>query len=474
MNYYRMYQNMGMHRNVSPLAVIKGEWKKIINWDLDKIGCLTKRKGYKQKLNVPDASEVLSLIPFEMGNIKKLIMINKAGKLYVADPVTDSTWGTAKLTGLSTTARWGYTRLHDSSGTGYMILGNGVDVYKTSDANTFTTVSGAPKAPYWATFQERVYAAGVSADKDVLHYSSIGDLTDWSSVSPSDSGSINIDKFANGNIQGIRNLNDRIVIYKDTAMKRWDEEYLKSVMTSSGLNAPYSLAEVVGMAFSLDRDAIRLYDGNVPVEISNKIQDLIYGIDFSDTNTPRICGEVFKQKYYLSVGDIIDEDDNITSNTWIVYDYNKNAFSLYSLHDQATTITKLKCSDGIVRLFFGGLNGETWQMFSGDTDDNNEIEARLEGHEFYPEGTEIYIDPQEIIVSAKRGQEMSVKIKVNDNDSRQTIGNFKKLISKTKTNELGTNVLGLQLVITHSTKGTPIFYGFSLGYEKEGTKDMLA
>lgn len=462
-----------MHRNISPMAVLKGEWKKIVNWDIAKIGCATKRDGYAAILNIPDASEILTLIPFEVGTYRKLIMINASGKLYCVDPTTESTWGSALLTGLSTTARWTATVLHDSSGNPYMILGNGVNVYKTADGVTFSAVSGVPLGKYWASHQERVYAAGVPADEDVLHWCSIGDLTNWSTVAPNDSGSLNIDKHSGGTIQNIKALNDRVVIYKKTRMKRWDEEYLRTVMASDGLDAPYSVAEINGMAFSLDRNGIRLYDGNAPQELSSKIEDLIYGIDFGTTNTPRICGEVFKKKYYLSVGTITDEDSNTITNAWIVYDYNKNAFWLYSLADQATAMTRLMCTDGVQRLYFGGTAGQVWNMFSGDTDAGVDIEARLEGHIVYPAGVESYIEPKEFIVAAKYGHEMVVQVTSDYTDNTETIGEHDMPVSNNLIGNLGNHILGVVVNIAHTSKGKPIFYGFSLGFENKGEKKMI-
>lgn len=479
MNYYRMYQTLGMHRNVSPLAIQKGEFNKIVNWDIAKIGCATKRDGYAAILNIPDANEILSLIPLEIGTIRKIIMINKAGKLYCVDPVGAgiTTWGSALVSSLNTSARWTGTMLHKSDGTAIFILGNGYQTLRTSDGITFTdanAVDGAPLAPFWATFQERVYGAGVPADKDVLHWSSIGEADNWSAVSPKDSSSLNIDKFFGGVIQNIKMLNDRIVIWKESLVKRWDEEYLRTVMSSDGLDAPYSVADINGMAFTLDRNAIRLYDGNSPREISSKIEDLIFGIDLGSTNAPRICGEVFKKKYFLSVGNITDENGDTISNAWIVYDYNKNAFWLYSMAHQATAMCKLKCSDGVQRMYFGGTAGQVYNMFNGDTDAGTEIEAYLDGHIFYPEGTEQFIEPKEIIVASKFGHEMVVQVRDDYNDNVITIGEHDKPVSNNLTSKLGKNVLGLAVRIAHSSKGKPIFYGFSLGYELEGAKKMIA
>jgi hypothetical protein len=593
MNYYQMYQTLGMHRNVNPMAIQKGEWKKIVNWDVAKIGCATKRDGYTAILNVPGNYEVLSLIPLQVGSIRKLIMITAEGKLYCKDPVVDTTWGSALYTGLNTSARWTGALLHDDEGSAVMLLGNGYQTLKTYDvpsygsellsssnwtstdwtgswsggwdhttgntsilsntlaavigtkykisytvtgrtAGTFSitfggktksalsstgkfvptavttgnlqitptsdfdgaivlsiisitgvanyigesfedaTTDGAPLAPYWTSFQERIYAAGVPIDKDVLHWCSIGNALNWSLVSPSDSSSLNIDKFFGGVIQNIKMLNDRVVIWKEGMIKRWDEEYLRTVLASDGLDAPYSVAEINGMAFSLDRNAIRLYDGSAPQELTSKIEDLIFGIDFGATNTPRICGEVFKKKYYLSVGTITDEDGETITNAWIVYDYNKNSFWLYSLADQATAMCQLKCSDGVQRMYFGGTTGSVFQMFSGDTDNGTEIEAILEGHIFYVAGTEQFINPGEIIVASKFGHEMTVQLRDDYNDEAITIGEHDKPVSNNLTDELGNNVLGLAVTITHSSKGKPIFYGFSLGFDIEGEKKMTA
>jgi hypothetical protein len=403
-------------------------------------------------------------------------MINAAGKLYVADPVSDSTWGTAKLTGLSTTARWTGAMLHDDAGVAVFIFGNGVQTYRTSDASTFTNANstdGAPLAPFWTAWQERVYAAGVPADKDVLHWCSIGNAKNWSAVSPSDSASLNIDKFSGGVIQNIRMVNDRIVIWKEKLTKRWDEEYLRTVLDSNGLTAPYSLADINGMSFSLDRNAIRLYDGNVPQEISSKIEDLILGIDMGTTNIQRICASVLNKRYLLSVGNITDEDGDTISNAWIVYDYNKNAFWLYSLAVQATAMAKLRCSDGVERIYFGGTAGTVFEMFSGDTDNGTEIEAIMSSHITYPAGAELFIDPKKIILASKAGNEMTVQLRDDNSDNVMTIGEFEKSVSNNLTDELGNDVLGLEVTVTHTTKGKPIFYGYTLGYDVEGSKLML-
>jgi hypothetical protein len=461
---YRVFQNLGMNRNVSPFLPVQGEWKIIVNADIDKVGVLSKRDGYVKFLNAPDASEILNLIPFNVGTINRMIMINATGKLYSA-LATDSTWGTAILTGLSTTKRWGYTIMSDDDGVMYMILGNGAVVYKTVDGVVFTSVAGAPLGRYWTQMYQRVYTSGVDADPDVLHWSSIGDLTNWSTISPDDSGSLNIDKFAKGIVQNIRAINDRIVIWKNRSVKRWDEEYLKSVMASAGLDAPYSVADIDGMALTFDREAIRLYDGNYPQNISEKIKDLIYGISKSAINLQRICGEVFRNRYHLSVGDITDEDGNVITNAWIVYDYLKNLFWLYSLADHTTAMAKfINGTTGEENLYFGDTTGQCYKMFSGDMDDDANIEMLLKSHVTYPSGAEAIITPKKMTVAGRFMDEAKVMMAC-DFGSPENIGELPDPVSVNLMDNFGNGVRGFELIISHATKGKPYFYGYTLNYD---------
>jgi hypothetical protein len=414
---YRVYQNLGMNRNISEFLPIPGEWKMILNAEMNKIGVLIKRDGYTKILNTPDASEILSVIPFELGTIRKVIMINAAGNLYAKDPIVDADWGSALLTGLNTTNRWTATVMSDSAGNKYMVLGNGVNVYKTDDAITFSAITNVPLGKYWAQLFQRGFTAGVPADSDILHASSIGDITDWSLVSPSDSYSQNIDRFSGGTIQGIKESNDRIIIYKKRRIKKWDGDYLKTVMSSAGLDAPYSLADIEGMIFSLDHDAIRLFDGDAPSPISEKVQDLIDGIIFSAANTERICGTVYKKRYHLSLGDLTTEDGDTITNAWLVFDFYRNMFWVHSLAHHATSMCRLECSDGVERVYFGDIDGNFYQMFSGALlDDDKPIQMKLETHLIYPAGPEYTTEPKVLTLVTKHADEAKITLAADGGD----------------------------------------------------------
>jgi hypothetical protein len=465
-NNHRVYGNLGMNRNVSPFLPASGEWRLIMNADIIRLGVIEKRDGYTLVNDNLDTTEVLSLLALDTNSTKMLIMIKASGKLYSSD-LSGNTWGAAKVSGLDTAARWTGVIMHDANGVRYLVLGNGVNVLVTTDGVTFNTLAGAPLGKYWAQLFERVFCAGVPADPDVLHASETGDLTAWSMVAPHDSYSLNIDKQNGGVIQNIKSSNDRILIYKERVMKRWDDTYLKTVMASNGATAPYSIADIDGMTFSFDREGIRQYDGNAPQLLSERIRDLIYGADLSTANIPRICGVAFKNRYLLSMGNITDEDGNMISNAWIVYDYIKNIFVLYSLADQATAMTKMITgSDGIQNVYFGDVNGNVYKMFSGNTDNGKDIQMKLQSHIIYPAGCEILITPIKMTVAAKYADEMHTMLAA-DYGIPDEIGETSDPVSVNTglRDKFGNGVRGIEVFIEHSTPGKPQFFGYTLNYD---------
>ncbi len=352
--------------------------------------------------------------------------------------------------------------MSDSSGVKYMILGNGVQAYKTTDAISFTDVTGDPLGKYYATLYQRVYAAGVPADPDILHWSSIGDLTNWSSVAPNDSDSTSIDKYSKGNIKGIITANDRVVIYKDRTMKTWDGEYLLTPKCSDGLCAPYSLSEILGLVFSLGTDALYLFDGTMPKPISTPIEDIVNNIDRSASNIERICGVGFKKKYCLSIGDVTDDDGTVIRNCWIVYDMFNDAFFLYSLGVQATAMCKfINTTNGSEDLYFGDSTGTVFKMFQGDQDDGDDIEMRLRSHKIYPGGTSVAKEPDMLTIVADPADGLIATL-IADETRKEPVEVATKHVTNALIGKLGENNKCFELDITHVGKGRPRLYGWEL------------
>ncbi len=463
---YSQYVNLGMNVMSSPFNSIKGEWKVILNADIPKIGTVRKRLGYKKILDTPDSSEVLSLIPYEIGNAGKMIMINASGNAYASDTLTvgSGSWGTAIAIGLSTTERWGWTVLN-----GYLFLGNGIVSQKT-DGIAFTDVVGMPIFRYATTLFQRLYCSGVTASPSTLFWSETGDGTGWSEVAPADASSTDIEKDWKGNIRAIGFSNDRILIYKDRMMKRWDDEYMRTIMDSDGIEASYSLSDIEGMLLYLNHNSISIYDGDAPKEISFPIWSIINSIDFSDTNKNRICGEVFQKKYYLSVGDVKLDDGTIVTNAVIVYDFRYNIFSIYSLAHRMTAMSKILTTAGEEKLYMGDINGNVYEMFNGNDDDGEDIEMLLESQIIYPYGGGFTINPKLLTVVTEQANNMVVKIGT-DYGQLKEIGSLQESVENILVNEIIGETNGFRLQFSHTANSRPALTGWSLDYLISGKRN---
>jgi len=455
---YAQFETAGINRTVSPFLVRKGEWKMLLNCGMTEIGKVSKRPGYEMILDVPDlGSEILSLIPYEIGGVGKLIMINSSGKAYASVPGVASSWGTAIKTGLNTSERWGYTVLN-----GNMYLGNGYEGYRT-DAEAFHAVANMPTAKFWTTLYQRVYAGGVYASPSTLFWSSTGNGTDWSSVSPSDSSSTDIEKDYKGNIKALEQSNDRVIVLKDKMLKRWDSEIMKTVLDSRGIKAPWSVGELEGMLCYLTDDSILIYDGNSPRPISAPIMDVISAIDMTTLNVNRICGEVFKNLYLLSVGDIALKERTI-ANAVLVYDYEFNTFAIWSTTHRLTAMARLTTSTGVDKLYAGDENGVVYELFKGDTDNGEEFEMVAETHVIYPLDGGYAMDPKILTVATENPIEMKVKM-ISDTGSVRLEQALRKPVTNIKTKEGLSALNGFKVMFTQAGKGTPSIYGWSLDYE---------
>jgi general stress protein 26 len=233
-------------------------------------------------------------------------------------------------------------------------------------------------------------------------------------------------------------------------------------MSSWGTEAPYSLAEIDGQIFSYDREGIRIYNGSYPVLSSFYIQDLIDGMSNSSANLERRFGLAYKDRYFLNAGNITDEDGKTISNAMIVYDYLKNMFTIYSFADVMTAGTKVIDKNGDEIVIFGDSSGQCYKMFTGDVDDDTNIEMKLESHIFYPQGIETEIEPSEIYIASENPSRMELSIS----------GDFGEIIPQCQIEDYAQTIKingvghcrGVKIFITHAKKGRPIFNGFSLNY----------
>lgn len=393
----------GINRKASPLIIKDEECELCINYHFDKIGALTKRKGYTTLGNVPVAVDVRSLY-FSENADNFLMVVNDAvssptsADIYRKVPVlnSSSTWTLALATddNQSDNSRDQKERTFfaDFINRVFKVTGNEV-MQSSSDGSTWNTTSclANEKPRYIAIFQDRIYAASDISPlkRNRVWYSSLPEDTD----SDGDYDQVSWDDTANGQwfdvnpddndeITALENNGNRLLIFKFRSMYRW----------TFGLTEPDRLIGVgavnqsvvktnfdVGITFFANPYGVYAYSGNRPKIISRKIQDIIEAI--TEANWRESCAGIDEDHYYLSVGDI-ELDGRTISNAVLVYTISLDAWTVYSYNVKPTVFSTNSGNSIIPEMMFGGSDGQIYKMHDGYTDNSNPVATYFRSKEY--------------------------------------------------------------------------------------------
>lgn len=369
--------NLGsLNLKVSPFLQKPGDLIRCVNLEKDQVGSLKKRPGYSTFLGTTDGSAVTDLWSWTMEDgTSTWVYRNSGGKLYYwnAGVGTATVWTLCGNGTMTASSHIGNAVLEDE-----MIIGDGASTTRyTSDGTAFTTITAAPKVPYWTTSTDnRVYGGGTSSD---LFYCTAGTINDWTT----DSSSLKIP--GPGKINQVWFCNDRVVVSKNSnQMFTYDSYNLRRVPTNQSLSSPYSLGETEDYWFYLNRQGGFGYNGNRPELLSNAIEKQVYnddGTGIAGTVFDTAPGVAHRYDYLLAVGDVTDDlTDETVSNCIFKYDYQLDEWSNYSFAALPTTWTTYKDNTGVERLIFGDSTGQGYTFGGTMTSDNiTAIEAVAEG-----------------------------------------------------------------------------------------------
>lgn len=489
----------GMVRNISPFQVKAGDLKLILNWNCDtEIGALNVRPGYATFLDNPDSQPVQALIPF-IDKTDTLTLFRVSGTS-IYKWTSGPTWGSSVKTVAGNT-----NTIYDDTGVTYndpnmiydgtvigglrmsyvsyynkLFFANGADplFYYDPDTTTFTTVTTGvvpTDCKFLEVFQNRVFVAGTYEAPSRLYFSRVYDGTDWT-IDPTDASaasSIDVDPEFGGSIVGIKNVNNRLDIYKEHGMYRWDGITLVRVPTNESATSSYSISDIEGLNYFTNRDSMFSYDGTQPSDIGFPNNDIIKGISgtvFSDLQSAS-----FDFRYYLAVGNITDQDGNSYTNAVIVYDRRLNHFYLYSFYDNPycwgvwvdpTTLEN--------NLYFGDNTGQVYIFDDEATSDNGHaIHARIEthlNHFGYPEMTKDYAW---LYPFFKQGMGTKIFYSLDEDQYRildELHAPYKKMLFPARAR----SAKNISLAIDWSgTTDAPLFRGFTLNVEPSTARSAV-
>lgn len=392
----------GMNIKTNPVILQDSEMELIINRNLDKVGSLTKRKGYDvfasqpvdnkrmhglfQYINISIPAETTQVIVGNnAGNTQSVIYYNNSG-----------TWASSKNDDTAVAAFTNFNRTRFATFLDYLFRVNGQDVMASSvdvnggtwgTTNCLTTILPA----FIGIFQDRIYVANdkrAAADMNGsrVYFSSLPDgagavtwtpADNWFAVNPDDGDEIT----------ALENNGNKLLIFKNRSLYRWswgivEPDRLIGVGTASQESVKTNLDLGITFFASQNGKGIYAYTGRKPRLISRKIQpifDAIPGVDWKN-----MVAEIDEDHYYIYLSDSITVpelgdkgEDKVIKNAMAVYTISLDAWVLYSLHTRWRCAAKLILSEA-EEIYFGSHKGRTYKFNSGKEDDsggNNENEA---------------------------------------------------------------------------------------------------
>jgi hypothetical protein len=488
----------GMQQAVGRMVGADNEYPLLINGELQKVGPITKIAGTVNKGQVVSSGySILGLT----GGYK-----SDGTTRFIA--VADEVGGSDAFTYVASTDTWTQHNLSLSSGSkaefeyfldGFFMV-NFTEATRFNDYTqwyTTTNVTSASKAKYIKLYLSRLYLANVVTGSSTfpsrVTYSNLpsgdpltitwNDAVNYFDVDPDD-GDV---------IKGLTVNSNRLLIFKENSLYRYDTNTLYKVPGAPGTVSQRSVKEIQGVTIYLHSTGLWLYDGSTSKLISRKIKDVIDGI--STKNLVDACAYVKGDHYYVYVGDVENMETGLTVNSCVIdYDLAKNSFVLRDIGASPTVFADYRDSrsaitydaatitynsaettyNGLInsmeRVFFGDNGGSVYETDTGNTLNEEDISFLLETKDYYLGFPSLYKLFQKVQVFVDKVRACTIQFKVDD-------GNWETLgkVSKTQqelTFPAGTRGKRIKFRVTESSSGGRFtFEGLDIYFSPESLQD---
>jgi len=351
----------GLNLGVNQYLLKAGECTEALNCDFNIIGELARFPGFSTYGNKISTSAILGLYDFKTisTSVSKWITKN-ATKLYYDN---SGTWADTGAT--VTTAEDITFCTHLDTLIGGSISDSPL---KSTNGISFSTLDGSPpKAKYWITFDNKVYALNLASYPYRIRWSDDGTIETWTSTNIQDvATNIGVgDEITGGTVN-----NNNLLIFKNYSTWKWDTYELRTLNTSVGCRAPKSIATIDDWTFWLSHKGVMATNGGKPFRISKAVKPFIDGI--SDITTP--VGWAEDNFYYLYIG-----TSNSVTNCLLIYDFDNNVWSYKSMPDVVKMAAILTTSGNVRSAYFGDDAGQVYKFKTGLNDNSDAIPFKWVG-----------------------------------------------------------------------------------------------
>lgn len=368
----------GLNTTSSPLSLQNNEASDLQNVDFDVFGSVKKRNGYA-KLNSSafnSGATCTGLHWFEQSSgTDELVSTfgNKIAKMDSLDGTWDDITGGLTITAGNTNMFSFTTFLNTTIGT------NNVDVpFKytgTGTAAALTVPSGLTAAKWTTDWNNYAFLANTTVSATLhasrFYWSDLKDIGTWGAAS-----FIDVSRDDGQTITGFKPLGDRLVVFKDTSIHivlfTGDADIPFIVVKTPsdvGCISGYSIQEVKNGLVFLAKDGLYFFDGSDSTKVSGRINNTFDGFAKGRYNVSVSAYQRTKGRYWLSQ----TSSGGSTNNRVVVWDTNRNAFSIYYGDDDnskpyAVNALAIVDTSGEERIYFGDYAGFAYRADNGTSD----------------------------------------------------------------------------------------------------------
>ena len=356
----------------------------------------------------------------------------------------------------------------------YMFGANSANSYLTTasiSGTTYSSEASFPKARYGIVYFDTLYLfdceVGGVRYANRGYYSSIPAYSaGWSISFTTATDYISPSTGDGDSITGVGESYGRLVIFKNYSVFTWDNYNLMKV-DGIGCTSPKSIVEVdkknIYFVHRSSRDqGMYVWDGTQATKMSRALDP------FFDGSSGNSIGGFYKNHVYEFIGDVtLDDDvaeyygiDASLSNVMIDYSTLDNLFTIHTLPYEITSMAPLDND-----LYMGAANGEVFKWDSGVSDDGDNVESEVIGHNFYgltSEEFNLRKTFNRIIINMHKPNSAKVFYSV-DNGDWESLGQLKGKVNVFSISEKG---YGIKIKVT-SNFSDFIYEGYEIGYDLE-------
>jgi hypothetical protein len=435
----------GVNLQVSRLLRADNESVAIENGELDKVGLVSKTRGYLQRgADVNDGYNILgavNAIKPSTGTRKQIVVADgvASSDAYTYNNITD-TW-TPHTLSLSSGSRAEFESFLDGF---FMVNFTEATRFNNLTAwSTVTNVTNAAKAKYIKQYLSRIYlgyvVSGGSTYPSRVTYSELPSGTPLSITWDDSLNYFDVDPEDGDVIKALEVNANRLLVFKENTLHRYDTNTRYKVPGAPGTVSQRSVKNISTWTLYLHTTGVWGYNGESSQLMSRAVQEIIEGV--STRNFANSCAGVVGDHYYLYVGDVFNQRTKLSiSNCLLDFDISKNAWAWRSLTKDPTvffaypddrsgvtynsaTVTYGSSDvayNGLVsseeRIYMGTMDGEVHQFNAGNSFNGTDIAFKLETKDYYLGHPARYKLLQKVWIFTNRGRGITVQFKLDDGD----------------------------------------------------------